>query len=137
MPPQIRFQLRLVWYVLIGCVTIAPVLPGGILHDSQIANNLNHTWVHFLVYMALAALPLLGWWLRAGVVLTSATAVLSVVLQAEHGFVSGRGMDVHSTTINLLGVAAGVLLSLNILALCARGRNRPTSLADRWKSRQK
>jgi hypothetical protein len=133
MPLLTRYRLRLLWYCLIGCVTIAFALPGLTLHGPRFAENVDDTWVHFLLYMALAALPLLGWRMREGIVLASGMALLSVVLQVVHGFVSGRGTDTHCTTINLLGVAAGVLLGLNIRALRASAKDRPILLVDRRK----
>jgi hypothetical protein len=131
MPQQIRSRLRLSWYVLISGVTITSVLPGISLRDPRIAVLIDHTWVHFVVYTALAAIPLLGWRLRAGIALTSGTAILSVVLQVIHAFVSGHGIDAHGTMINLLGVLSGILLGLNIVSLRTRTKYRDTKLTDR------
>jgi hypothetical protein len=118
---------------LTGGVIIASVLPGISLHDPRIADKVNSGWVHFLVYMVAAALPVLGWKFRTGLPMSAGLAILSVVLQSLHGFVTGRGNDSHDIVINLLGIASGILLASNILVLRGRGKARSSSSAERSK----
>jgi hypothetical protein len=134
MPLLTRSRLRLTWYLLCSGVIVTSLLPGIRLNDLHFASEVNSNWVHFLVYLVIAALPVLAWTFRVGIVISFGVALFSVVSQFLHGFVSGRVIDSHSAVINLLGTASGVLLGLNIVALRTRTRERTTSNADRPQS---
>ena len=68
-------------------------------------------WLHFLIYAAAAAIPLLVWKRRIGLLLAVAIGVTGLILSDR--------------VINLFGVAAGTLLALNILTL--RSSSKPPS----------
>jgi hypothetical protein len=131
MPPLIKSRFRLLWYVTTVGITIASLLPGLSLHDPRIVGSIDSNWIHFLAYVFVAVLPVLGWRIRAGLLISFSTAILSVVLQVLHGDVTSRGVDKHGMMVNLLGIASGTLLGLNVLALGTHSKQLTASDADR------
>jgi UDP-GlcNAc:undecaprenyl-phosphate GlcNAc-1-phosphate transferase len=113
---NVKFAL-ISWYVLTGGIAIVSVLPDASLHDPALGPYINNNWIHFVAYATVAALPMVAWRVRTGLALSLGMATLSVGLQVLRGLFSGRITNFQGTTINLLGIAAGVLLGLNILTL--------------------
>jgi len=105
------------WYALIGAVGFMSLLPTASLHDPSLGTHINGNWIHFLAYATLAVFPIVVWRIRTGLVLTFGMAILSIGLQVLRGLVAGHITDLQGTMINLLGIAAGVLLGLNLLTL--------------------
>jgi UDP-GlcNAc:undecaprenyl-phosphate/decaprenyl-phosphate GlcNAc-1-phosphate transferase len=115
---RLKAQFALIsWFVLTAAIAIASLLPGANLHDPALSAYINGNWIHFIVYAAAAALPMLAWRFRTGLALSFGISILSVGLQVLRAIVSGRITDHQGTIINLLGIAAGVLLGLNIITL--------------------
>ncbi len=112
-----KSRLRVSWCVLAGVTALASLLPDFISRDPNITANINMNWVHFLVYFPITTLPILAWRLRTGLVISLGVGILPVAAQLVHGVISGRGTDPNGIVINLLGIASGTLLGLNILAL--------------------
>jgi hypothetical protein len=103
--------------------------------DQEIQSNLlwgyfDRHWVHFLAYAAVSILPLLAWQRRPALVLSLGVAGLSAMLEIIHGIVTDKSASLEGIVVNLLGVIAGALLGLNILALRSRTRPRERTLAD-------
>ncbi len=129
-----RSHLGFVWCVLASAAAVASLLPGVSLHNLRFPAYINSNWVHFLAYIVVAALPLLAWSFRTGLAISFGIAILSVGLQVLHGLISCRSIDPHNTEINLLGIASGILLGLNILVLRNRVKERRKSMFDRSQS---
>ena len=79
--------------------------------------SLDEEWVHFLVYALAATLCLLAWRSPRPLVIAWSLFALSVVLQILHNYKLGRHIDVSTICVNLLGIAAGVLLGFNLRTL--------------------
>jgi hypothetical protein len=92
-------------------------MPGVSLRDSFISVYINGDWICFLAFTAVAALPLLAWRLRTGIALSLGTAIVSVGLQVLRGLISSHATDFQNIMIDMLGIAAGILLAFNIRKL--------------------
>ncbi len=111
---RINSRLRLFWLLLTGSLAIASLVPGATLLDLHLSGFINRDWAHFLAYAAVSAIALLAWKLRTGMAISVWMAMLSFGLQVLRGLASGRGTDVEGAVINLLGIAAGILIGLHI-----------------------
>jgi hypothetical protein len=118
-------RLQLYWWLLTGTIAVASLVPHDYLPNSILGSDLNWPWIHFLVYLAVAILPVLAWRLRSGLAICLGMAGASVGLEILRGLVLYRSIRVQDIVVNLLGVAAGSLLGLNIRTLRSR-----TSPAD-------
>jgi hypothetical protein len=107
-------RLRLLWCVLTGTITTALLIPGATLHDPHLSAYVNSDWVHFLAYTTVSAVATLAWKFRTAFGICIGIAFTSIGLQIVRGIVMGKGLDVDGAVINLLGIAAGVLLALHI-----------------------
>lgn len=105
-------------------MTLASLLPGATLHHPYFGVQFDSGWTHFLAYTVAAVLSMLVWKRRTGFVFALGISFVSVVLQILRGWIAGHPTDLYGTVINLLGIAAGVLLGLNIIALRAHA-SRP------------
>jgi hypothetical protein len=113
----ISFQWRILWYVLTSAIVCVTLIPAVSFHNSILVAIFSTDWTHFLAYAFVATLPMLAWERRTGIAICFGLAMLSVGLQALRGLISGGPIDLDGTVVNLLGITAGILLSLNILTL--------------------
>ena len=123
-------RLKIGLYVLIAVIATASLWPGANLHASPLGAYIGHGWAHFLLYAAAASLALLGWKHRTGLAVSLGIAILSVGLQILRGMLGGCPTDIRALVTNLLGIAAGALLGLNILILSSSSRQQSTADAD-------
>jgi uncharacterized membrane protein YhaH (DUF805 family) len=110
-------RLKFYWWLLAGSIVIASLMPHINIPNHPIGRHFSWPWVHFLVYLAVSILPVLAWRLRRGLAISLGMAVASVGLEILRGLVLYGSMRVQDIAVNLLGVAAGSLLGLNILTL--------------------
>ncbi len=127
-----RSRLRIAWYTLIGAILLASLWPRLGVHGSPLGEFIGHGWAHFLIYVAAAAIALLAWRSRTGLTLSFGLAILSIGLQLLRGIIAGYAADIRALVINLLGVAAGILLGLNILILKTGSQRDSTSGGARF-----
>jgi hypothetical protein len=110
----IKSQLRSMWWVLTGAIAIVSLVPGLTLHDPYLTSLINRDWAHFLAYAAAGAITLLAWRVPTGIAISLGMSMLSFGLQVLRGMASGQRTDREGAVINLLGLAAGVLIGLHI-----------------------
>jgi hypothetical protein len=110
-------NLQIAWYMLIGLIMLVSFMPNTSLHNSFICCYINSDWVRFFVFAIVAAIPLLAWRIRVGIVLSFGTAIVTAVSQVLYGVIIKHVIDVQCILISLLGIAAGILLALNLLKL--------------------
>jgi hypothetical protein len=108
--------------VLIGAILFLSFLPCASLHRPLLNAYINGDWAHFPAHTAAAAVPLLAWRSRRAFALSLGVAVMLVGLQVLCGLISRQPTDLHGTVVNLLGIAAGILLGFNILKLRSRAK---------------
>jgi VanZ family protein len=113
-------RLQQFWGLLVGAIVLASLSPFLGIQTNTLDAYLNGHWIHFLAYAAVSFLPLLAWRRNIGVALSMGMAALGAGLEIVRSIVEVRSADVQYIVINTLGVAAGVLLGLNILTLRSR-----------------
>lgn len=123
-------RLQLYWWMLAGTIAIASLVPHVYLPNNILGTYLNWPWIHFLVYLAVAILPVIAWRLRVGLAICLGMTIASVGLEVLRGLVLYHSVRVQDIVVNLLGVAAGSLLGLNILTLRSRSSQVDHSGAD-------
>lgn len=116
------FRLRLLWCLLIGIVALMSLLPRIDAYASPLENYIDRGWIHFLVYTVAAALCILAWKQRTALLLVFGMFFLSITLQFMHGQMLGKPADYFGIVVNLLGIAAGILLGQNIAVLRSRSK---------------
>jgi len=114
------FRLRLLWGLLVGMTVLASLLPLSGIQANILDSNFNGHWAHFLAYAAVSFLPLLAWRRNTGIAISVGMAVLGAGLEIVCAIVEVRSPDTQYIVINALGIVAGILLGLNILALRSR-----------------
>ena len=120
MRKPISLQLRLYWGLLTGMIVLVSLLPSPGMQKDLLSIHFDRYWFNFLTYVAVSNLPLLAWRRRTGLMLALGMAVLSVGLEALRGLVLDQSIDLNGMIVNLLGIAAGILLGLNILMIRSR-----------------
>jgi|SRR5271165_2464558 len=113
-------RLQLLWVLLVGTIVLASLLPYLGIHANFFDAYFNGHWVHFLAYVAASFLPMLAWRRNTGLALSMGMVVLGTGLEIVRAIVEVRSPDIQYIVINVLGIAAGILLGLNILTLRSR-----------------
>ena len=104
-----RLWLRCVWAALVvGALLIS--FFGNVLFTSAPANR----WLHFLVYAAVTSIPCAVWRTKSAVVFSLAIVGCSVMSGTGVAMWNWHGVRVESTVSDFFGIAAGVLLGLNL-----------------------
>jgi len=110
-----------VWVALIGCVVMGSLLPAsspvlaavGRLHASDKV-------LHFGAYLALSALPVIGFRdRRRGLMAGVSMFALGLLMEAGQHYAPGRAVELHDVLANGAGVSCGTLLGLPIRTLTA------------------
>lgn len=113
-------RLRLLWGVLVGSIALVSLLPFPSIYAGFFNAYFNGHWVHFLAYAAASFLPTLAWRRNMALTLSVGVAVLGTGLELARAIAEVKSPDTQYIVINALGVAAGILLGLNILARRSR-----------------
>jgi hypothetical protein len=130
-----RHRSYYVWGVLAGGVMFISVLPSGSWLGQVTAPYCANPWVRFLAYAAVAAIPYAAWRMRWGILCSLLAAGFSVAYGLFHTIGGGPAGAMQNIPPDLFGVAAGVLLGLNLrfirnsaeaAAGIATERRRPT-----------
>jgi hypothetical protein len=113
-------SLQLCWWLLSGTIVCVSLVPHSKFPSNPLWGYFNWYWAHFLVYVAVSILPLLAWRPRTGFLIALGGGALSAGLEIFRGLVWEGSVRFEDIAINMLGVAAGILLGLNILTLRSR-----------------
>jgi len=113
-------RLQMLWGLLVGMIALGSLLPSVGMHTEIVDAYLGDHWVHFLAYAVVSFLPWLAWKRNTALALSTGMAALGAGLEIVRSIVEVRSPDVQYIVINALGVAAGILLGLNILTRRAR-----------------
>jgi hypothetical protein len=113
-------RLQLLWGLLVAAIVLGALLPYLGVHANILSVYFNAHWLHFLVYTAVSFLPLFAWRRNAGLALSIGMAVPATGLEIARAVVEARSPNIEHIVINTLGIAAGILLGLNVLTLRSR-----------------
>jgi len=109
-----KLRFRLAWGALAFGILFMSLLPGrsGLYHilSAYYASD----WTRFLVFAAAASVPCAAWRTRKRVLYALLVVVLSVVLEALRAIHTGPVVHPELIPSDLFGIAAGVLLGLNL-----------------------
>ncbi len=113
-PITIRTLILVSWAVLIACVAVGSLLSAQSAILQEIGRlHISDKLEHFGAYLALSALPVIGFRdRRRGIVVGLSMFLLSVVLEELQHFSPGRAVETGDVIANLLGVGCGTLVGL-------------------------
>lgn len=114
-----RHLLRILWCFLLGAALILSMLPSqGWPYDTIAGYSSNH-WFHFLLYTVIVAIPVTLWKRKYRFMLSLVAVLLVIALGSLQTFIPGHSNRSLNAMPDLFGVAAGVLLGLNLRMLRA------------------
>ncbi len=123
-----RNTLRAVWCALLGAALVVINLPGEGWPYAAITEYATNHWVHFLVYAVIVAIPVTIWRRKYRFMLSLVAVLLVIALGSLQTFIPGHQNRSQNAMPDLFGVAAGVLLGLNL-----RMMRQPNQAAARSK----
>jgi hypothetical protein len=126
MPKLTSSRLQQLWGLLVGTIVLVSLLPCLGIHTDLLGAYLNGHWVRFSAYVAVSFLPVVAWRRNRGVAISMGMAALGTGLEIVCAIVEVRAPEIQYIAINALGVAAGILLGLNILTLRSRRNQADT-----------
>jgi len=109
--------VRAVWCFLLGAALILSNLPGTGRHYAMITEYASIHWFHFLLYAVIVAIPVTVWKRKYRFMLSLVTVLLVIALGSLQTFIPGHQNRSQNAMPDLFGVAAGVLLGLNLRML--------------------
>ena len=116
-----RAILMTLWAVLICCVVIGSLLPAGSPIVVAVGRlHVSDKVLHFCAYLALSALPVIGFRdRRRGIVAGLSMFVLGILMEACQHFAPGRAVELGDVLANGAGVSCGAVLGLPMRACVA------------------
>jgi hypothetical protein len=128
-------RLFYLWCVLTVGIVLISILPGssGIYHF--LAAYDSNRWAHFLEYAALAAIPVAAWKRKASMLFSLILAIVCIALELRQTYIPGSMIHGKNVPADLFGIAAGVLLALNIRVMRNSAKSFDNLHADSSHSR--
>jgi VanZ family protein len=116
-----RTVILALWAVLICCVVIGSLLPAASPVMVAVGRlRISDKVLHFCAYLALSALPVIGFRDRKrGIVAGLSMFILGLLLEDGQHFLPGRAVELGDVIANGAGVSCGVLLASPIRMLIA------------------
>jgi putative effector of murein hydrolase len=109
-----RTILRALWGTLLGAALILSNLPTTGVPYEMVSYYASNHWFHFLLYAAIVAIPVTVWKKKYRFMLSLLAVLLVIALGSVQTFVPGHANRSQNAMPDLFGVAAGVLLGLNL-----------------------
>jgi len=109
-----RNMLRAVWCTLLGAALVVTNLPSEGWPFAAITQYASNHWVHFLLYAGIVAIPVTIWRRKYRFMLSLVAVLLVIALGSLQTFIPGHQNRSQNAMPDLFGVAAGVLLGLNL-----------------------
>jgi hypothetical protein len=110
-----------IWCLLITGVFLFEVLPGPNWIYTSVAIYDKSRWLHFLVYLCVVAIPFAAWRNRTNVLLSLIPPFVTYALEYVQSSVYGPHIRYRNLSADLFGIAAGILLGLNLRVLRSSG----------------
>ena len=126
-------RLFYLWCVLSVAIVLISILPGSSRIYHILAAYDSDRWVHFLAYGAVATIPFAAWKRKASILLSLSPAIISIVLGSWQAHNSGHMIRTRNVPADLFGIAAGILLGLNIRVM--RNSEKPVETLSSDSSR--
>lgn len=124
-PSHRRSWVVALWIAAILVVAVGELLPGGSAPlDWVDALGVSDKIEHFTAYFGLAAIPVLGFDNRRGLVAALSMIILGVLLDIAQKFIPGRTFDLADIAANTVGVFAGLAAARTILLISRRSIGR-------------
>jgi hypothetical protein len=102
------------WCFLAGVIFLVSILSSGSPVYHLIATVDSNRWIHFFAYASMATIPVAVWKGKTNVLLSFIPAIMSIVLELLQDHFGGPFIRTQNVSADLFGIAAGVLLGLNI-----------------------
>jgi hypothetical protein len=107
-------MLRALWFFLLGGALVLSNLPAEDWPYGAITDYASNHWFHFLLYAIIVAIPVTVWKKKYRFMLSLVAVLLVIALGSLQTFMPGHGNRSQNAMPDLFGVAAGVLLGLNL-----------------------
>jgi uncharacterized membrane protein len=122
--------LTYLWCLVIGGVFLLSILRG----DSSIYHFFaawdSSRWVHFLAYTLVTAIPVAACTYRRDVLVCLVPAIMSITFESLQMHVLGLNVRTQIIVAGLFGIAAGILLGLNIRVMRNSARSLENGRSD-------
>jgi VanZ family protein len=117
-PETPRTLILALWAVLILCVIVGSLSPGGSPVVAAVGRlHVNDKVMHFFAYLALSLLPVLGFQDRcSGLKAGLSMFVLGLLMEFGQHFSPGRAVELRDILANGAGVSCGALLGQPVRA---------------------
>jgi putative effector of murein hydrolase len=130
-----RNLLRIFWCSLLGAALVFSNLPANGSPYEEINVYVCNHWFHFLLYAAIVAIPVTMWKRKYRFMLSLVAVLLVIALGSMQTFIPGHLNRSQNAMPDLFGVAAGVLLGLNLRMIRdprpIAGRSKPPVRSSR------
>lgn len=107
------------WSVLVGGIMFMSLLPCRSWLYQVLSAYYASDWTRFLVYAAAASIPCAAWRTKRRMLYALLVVILSIVTEVLRAMASGPSVHPELIPADLLGMAAGVLLGLNLREMSA------------------
>jgi hypothetical protein len=118
------------WSMLVCGIALIAILPDASWIYSSIAAYDSSRWAHFLEYAIVTAIPVGAWGRRSRVMISFIPIFLCIALEALHIHFSAPGLRSSNISADLFGVAAGILLGMNIRVIRSSEAGRSSDHSD-------
>jgi len=124
-------RLLYLWCALTGGIVLVSILLGSSWIYSLIAAYDSNRWVHFFAYASVAAIPIAAWKRRITMAYSLVPPLLSIAIASSHVYFPGPVVRVENIPADIFGIAAGILLGLNIRMMRRSAKSLENSGSDR------
>jgi hypothetical protein len=107
-------HLVYLWCLFLSGILLTSILRGSNWNYPLVATFDSSRWAHFLAYALLAATPVAAWRYRRDVAFCLVPVVMSVALESFQAHTPGPNFHFQNVAADIFGVAAGILLGLNL-----------------------
>lgn len=111
-----------IWCLLITGVFLFEILPVPNWIYTSVADYDKSRWLHFLVYMCVVAIPFAAWRNRTNILLSLVLPFVTYALEYVQSSLYGPHFRYRNLSADLFGIAAGILLGLNLRVLRSSSR---------------
>lgn len=111
---NLRFRI---WCFLVLCVFIFEALPGPNWIYTSVAIYDKSRWLHFVIYAAMLTIPFSEWKNRTTILLSIIPPFITYALEYVQSSLYGPHIRYRNLSADLFGMAAGILLGLNLRVL--------------------